>query len=113
MKTDYKEVHSLVMSLLTLAAKAHVWHLGTKSYSQHKALGDLYGYLHEAADDLAEAAIGDGMAIKETSQAEVENELQRMCDRLAKIKGEEWLTNITQEIDGELYRYLYKIKRLK
>lgn len=113
MKADYKEVHSLVMALLSTAAKAHVWHLGTKSYAQHKALGDLYGYLHEAADDLAEAAIGDGMEIKEPDLKEIEAELKKLCDRLAALKGEGWLTNIAQEIDGELYRYLYKLKRLK
>ena len=38
---------------------AHIEHLKTKSYAQHKALGHFYDEVIELADDLAEAYQGD------------------------------------------------------
>ncbi len=102
----------MVKALLASAAKAHTWHLATKSYAQHQAFGELYSYLHDAADLLAEPSIGDGMDIQPVPVETALKELDSLCDQLKAIKGEDWLTNITQEIDGKLYQIKYKLKRL-
>ena len=106
------KVKTAVQSLLKAAARAHLWHLGTKSYAQHVALGDLYEYLHDAADKLAESSMGDGLVMEEPKMPEVLKELQAICKELRSIGGEPWLENITQEIDGAIYKYQYKIRNL-
>lgn len=107
-----KQVTAVAQRLLKLAATSHWWHLGTKSYAQHKALGDLYGYLHEAADGLVEPAVGDGMKIVEPKLDDMLAEIRFLCGEIKKLKGEPWLENIAQEIDGQLYGYVYKLQRL-
>jgi len=106
------KVKSVVQSLLKTAARAHLWHLGTKSYAQHVALGELYEYLHDAADKLAESSMGDGLTMDEPSIPTVLKELDGICKELRSIPGEPWLQNIAQEIDGAIYKYQYKLRNL-
>lgn len=107
------QVTSLIKAMLSLAIKSHLWHLGTKSYAQHVALGDLYGYLHDAADEIAEKSMGDGLGMSAPDVPEMVKEIQAICSQLKKIKGDDWLMNLAQEIDGNLYQYIYKLERLK
>lgn len=108
-----RKVVALAQAMLKLAVKSHWWHLGTKSYAQHQALGSLYGYLHDAADKLMEASIGDGLTgVPEPKKAEMLRELELLCEASQAIKGDPWLENILQDIDGNLYQYQYKIRNL-
>lgn len=115
---------TVVKALLSLAAQAHHWHLATRSYAQHKAFGDLYSYAHEAADALAEPAMGDGGYTPESLKSPIglvfcapeaaPRELEDICDMLHQLESRspDWLVNLLQELQGRLYSTLYQLKRL-
>ena len=48
----------LIQFLLEAANQIRVLHWGTSSYSEHVALGDLYGAISDATDKIAEALMG-------------------------------------------------------
>ena len=48
----------LVMTLFHARTAAHVLHLGTKSYAEHKALNEFYDAIVDLADSIAEAYQG-------------------------------------------------------
>ena len=48
----------LIQFLLEAASQIRVLHWGTSSYSEHVALGDLYGAISDATDKIAEALMG-------------------------------------------------------
>jgi DNA-binding ferritin-like protein len=119
-------LNDVIQQFHLMSAKAHHWHLTTRSYSAHMALGELYEYLPDAADKLSETAQGAGLnpsalsnskvqvafsgadqAIKETEAFLVEVETLR-----GKVTSLAWLDNILQEIQGTLYGILFKLKRL-
>lgn len=103
--------------LLGLAVDAHVKHWVAKSGYHHTVLGELYGYAHGAADDLAEpsiAAIGfdpAGLKAREgvelSTAIEAVQALQEEAELLAP-----WLANIAQEIAATLYVYKFKLEKL-
>lgn len=107
---------------LVLAAKSHHWHLTTRSYARHVALGQLYEYFHAAIDQLAEAAIGAGIELATTAKATwkvnfppdsaAEAEVEGFIKELKALKGDPWLMNIVEEIESNLYAILYKLKQL-
>lgn len=55
------EVTKYVMDALIFSAQTHIYHLLTKSYADHMAIGDFYEGLEEEVDKLAEQAIGAGL----------------------------------------------------
>ena len=52
------EVAEFLLTLLHAATNAHLLHWTTKSYAEHKALGEFYEGLPELVDQLAEAMMG-------------------------------------------------------
>jgi DNA-binding ferritin-like protein len=48
----------LVCNLLHSQTQSHVYHLGTKSYVEHKALQDFYGGINKLIDNLVESYQG-------------------------------------------------------
>ncbi len=56
-----KELSEFVLSSLLFVAQTHVYHLVTKSYAEHVAIGEFYTCLQGATDGLAEQAIGLGI----------------------------------------------------
>lgn len=121
-----KHLNDCVHELLALAAKAHQWHLAAKSYAQHMALGELYDYAHDAADALAEKAMGAGYAppppaswplqFSGPEKAVAEAERVAACvgglNEACKAAKLDWLGNVAQEVQGALNGILYKLKRL-
>ena len=118
-------ITSCVRHLLLLAARSHDWHLKTTSYAQHMALGELYPYCHDAADRLAETAMGAGYipptpaataAATFTSPSTAIPGIEAMCKELEdlqeRVRDNAWYANIVQEVQGSLYGILYKLKRL-
>ncbi|MCF7968101.1 MAG: hypothetical protein K9K68_02920 [Methylococcaceae bacterium] len=118
-------VNGLIQQCMLMAAKAHQWHLATRSYAAHVALNELYDYLPDAADKLSETCQGAGLnplaitdkvtitfsspdqAIKEIEAFMVEIEAVRKT-----VTDMPWLDNIFQDIQGTIYGTLYKLKRL-
>jgi DNA-binding ferritin-like protein len=127
MKKSLQEcLASCVQCALIYAAVAHHWHLRTTSYAQHKAFGQLYDYMHDAADKLSEAAMGANFPPPPDTKCSIE--FSDPLKAIAEIEGfikelqglnlaataakREWLANIAQEIQGSLCAILYKLKRL-
>jgi len=60
---DNKLAGTMVMQFFHSRTSAHVLHLQTKSYAEHKALGDYYDGIVDAIDSFAEAYQGAHGAI--------------------------------------------------
>ena len=52
------EVAEFLLTLLHASTNTHLLHWTTKSYAEHKALGEFYSELPELVDQLAEAMMG-------------------------------------------------------
>jgi len=52
------EAAEFLLTLLHAATNTHLLHWTTKSYAQHKALGEFYSELPELVDQVAEAMMG-------------------------------------------------------
>ena len=52
------EAAEFLLTLLHAATNTHLLHWTTKSYAEHKALGEFYSELPELVDQLAEAMMG-------------------------------------------------------
>lgn len=57
-RSDNSAAAEFFMTLLHAATSGHILHLQTRSYAQHKALGDFYGSIVDQADGLIEAYQG-------------------------------------------------------
>jgi hypothetical protein len=127
--TTNNTINAAVAGALALAAKAHFWHLTTGSYAAHVALRELYDLAHSIADGLSEAAQGEGFDHSKTSlQVEfvpysgslaigaIENfcgiELGKVLMTIQGAKDLDWLANIVQGFQGDIYKILYKLKKL-
>lgn len=103
---------------------AHVVHLNTKSYAQHKALNEFYDEVVDLADKFAEAYQGRKGLIGVVSLQEakrnhniitfLEDSLQTIEDNRYTIvdKTDTPLQNIIDEIVGLYLSTLYKLKNL-
>jgi hypothetical protein len=123
-----KKIDEVVGQSLALAAKAHWWHLTTDNYAAHLAYGDLYNLAHTIADGLSEPSQGEdydptepSVKIEYTNVANAIPEIEDFCNKggLGKIllavqgaKEYDWLTNVVQGFQGDLYSILYKLKKL-
>lgn len=48
----------MIMNILNLVHQTHIYHILTKSYSEHMAIGEFYEDIQEDADAFAESYIG-------------------------------------------------------
>lgn len=55
------KIIDFVLTSLNFANQSHIYHLLTKSYAEHVAIGDFYDCLRGLADGLAEKSIGMGL----------------------------------------------------
>ena len=100
---------------------AHMAHLKTGSYAQHKALDEFYNEVIELADELAEAAQGEYGKLDlnfVSFSGSVDSPVSLISDQLKSLQAfgkcidDDYLANIFQEIE-KLYRQtLYKLKEL-
>jgi hypothetical protein len=123
-----KKIDEVVGQALGLAAKAHVWHLSTDNYAAHLAYGELYNLAHDIADGISEPCQGEGYdqgvpsvtvsfthvdrAVTETEEFCGSSGLGKLLLAVQGAKEYDWLTNIVQGFQGDLYSILYKLKKL-
>ena len=114
------KIQSATKAFFSLAIKAHHWHLATKSYAQHIALGDLYGWAHDTLDSIIEPAMGQGYKHEEMTVATALTHPDKACDEIKKfitglddLRGQtKWLDAIVDEAQAYLHQTLYKLENL-
>ena len=58
------EIVQFILESFNLATQAHIYHLVTKSYAEHIAIGDFYEGLRSCVDTISESSIGLGLSIQ-------------------------------------------------
>lgn len=108
--------------LISYRAQAHILHLSTKSFSEHKALEKFYDSLSDLTDTLVETYQGQ-YGIVNIEQTQVKS--NQASDLLKKVaqetqeardifdKKDTHLHNILDEIISLAYSTLYKVNNLK
>lgn len=114
------------MSLEGIASKLtyfhlqlHLIHWQTNSYAEHKALGELYEYVHDFKDDVMEKLMGYTgkkprniklIPLQEGSSSVIVNDLKTWAVELcafAKANGYSDIENMGQELSGHAAKTLY------
>ena len=121
--TQDDPVMQFVMCLLHSVTNAHILHLSTKSYSQHKALETFYTEIGDHVDDFVEAFQGKyGLLTKYTNDYELptqpveyltylNNEVKTLR-QASNFPQDSELQNITDEIAQLIDSTLYKLRFL-
>lgn len=112
-----------IATLMHARTNAHILHLRSKSYAQHKALGSLYDSIGDLIDTFAEAyqgiygVIDDYPADYTSPKADPIVEigyLDRYITRQReKLPQDSSLQNVVDEIAALIQSTIYKIKNLK
>lgn len=109
-------------SLMAVRQNAHILHLASKSYAEHKALGEFYESLTDLTDTLIETYQGQyGIVIVEQSANKEKDALSFLNKAAAEFvdahelfdKKDTHLHNILDEIVALTYQTHYKVKFLK
>lgn len=117
-------IGELIMRLFHVRTAAHVLHLKSRSYAQHKALNEFYDGVVDLADIIAEAWQGSHGLISEypgryTQPTEPIPMLEELCTWVKNNRykvAERTETNIQNEIDNVVTLIdstLYKLRHLK
>jgi hypothetical protein len=115
-------IGGLFGKLFAARQQAHILHLGTKSFAEHKALGKLYEDLNDLIDDLIETYQGQyGLVNIETTSISTKNALEFVAELASECsechslfdKKDTHLHNIIDEITALVYRVHYVVKFLK
>lgn len=118
-KPSTPTIPQLVSELLQSAVYIHLIHLRTKSYAQHKALGEYYESIPEHADSIAEQYQGqfgiqtypDPKLAKPTDAASYLTSLVEMVDK-AREGAPSHIQNQLDEVKSLIYSTLYKLNNL-
>ena len=121
---DADPVMQFTMCLLHSVTNAHILHLTTMSYSEHKALETFYTEIGDRVDDFVEAFQGKyGLLHDFTNGYELPtnplNYLMYLKDEVAILRSangfpqDSELQNITDEIASLIDSTLYKLRFLK
>lgn len=105
-------VASAVLSLLALRTRLHVAHLAARTRSEHHALNDAYDAVEDAADKLAEQAIGLNIPFPDPGVNYVA-EMERAVSMLRSLSEESEDTvmqNTASELAGTLSQQLYLLR---
>lgn len=109
-------------NLMAVRQNAHILHLGSKSYAEHKALGSFYESLIGLVDSLIETYQGQyGLVNIEqviTKEKDAESFLSKAAEDFSEAhelfdKKDTHLHNIIDEIVALTYQTHYKVKFLK
>lgn len=109
-------------NLMAVRQNAHILHLGSKSYAEHKALGSFYEALVDLADSLIETYQGQyGLVnIEQTinNEKDAETFMKKAAEEFAQAhdifeEKDTHLHNIVDEIVALAYQTHYKLKFLK
>ncbi len=116
-------MEDLISVLLHSVTQVHVFHLQTKSFAEHSALGAYYESVGGLADGLAEAYQGKYGILKYKNISKIEQyeskeqvieyfgKIQKFIEKTRPIK-DAFIDNIVQEIETLIYSTLYKLKYL-
>jgi hypothetical protein len=109
--------------LLHSQQQVHIFHLSTRSYSQHKALEEYYTKIGDLLDSYTETFQGAYGLLKGYKSFPIINNVNKIIpyfeNLLKQIKKvvipqqDTYLTNILDEIYQLIYQTLYKLKYLK
>jgi DNA-binding ferritin-like protein len=104
-----------------MVTQYHIWHLQTKEYAEHMAIGDFYEGLNEKLDSIAEHFIGTGGNISVSEGQEFSNySKSNVLGRLEEfgefvnmvnnsLEGKNQLKVVLDEIEGCVSQTLYKL----
>jgi hypothetical protein len=116
-------MEDLLSVLLHSVNQVHIFHLQTKSFAEHKALGSYYDSIGDIADELAEAYQGKYGILKYKNVSKIEQyeskeqvieyfgKIIKVIEKARPIK-DPFIDNIVQEIEKLIYQTLYKLKYL-
>lgn len=120
---DQDPIAVLIFNALLLRTQAHIWHLQTTSFSEHKAFEELYKELDDINDRLAETAIGQNIFLDadmsepvqlfsvEDSDEVIDGFMEDLME-LIEGKTEPALKAIMEEILSLMHRTKYKLNVL-
>lgn len=119
-----KDLESLISYLLHSVNQTHVFHLQTKSYAEHIALGSYYDEVTDLIDALVESYQGKYDIIKEydnfklesyTGKPQLESYFKALSSNVEKTHSkvkEPYIQSQLEVIDELLNSTLYKIRFL-
>lgn len=120
--SDSKGASEFVTRLLNGVTMAHMHHLMTVSYAKHKALGDLYEELAEAADTLAEAFMGcsgqdlsftgGSVTVGSDAMADVQSLYEYVEQNKLAMGTESHIQNEVDNVCTIISTCLYKLRKL-
>lgn len=115
-------IQNFVLTLLHSVTNAHILHLQSKSYSEHKALESFYSSIGDLVDDYVEAYQGkygivDGFTPQYALPPAALEYLAGLNEFVAQarqqLKQDSELQNITDEIAQLIDSTIYKLRFLK
>ena len=116
-----EEVNKLINESLWMVTQFHVWHLQTKSYAEHMAIGEFYEMLGDKLDALAEHFIGtsgnfqvtESKALSNYSKPSLKNTLMAYGEMVNSVStlldNNNSLKVVLDEIEGCTASTLYKL----
>lgn len=116
-------VAKFISTLFASRTQAHIFHLQTQSYAEHKALNGYYDDIVDLVDDYVEACQGRyGIVKGYTPMTQILEDgsplkyflgLQKFVDEIrVQLPQDGELTNIVDEISGLIASTVYKLKFL-
>ena len=120
-----KDFSNMVSVLLHSQTQVHVFHLQTKSYSEHKALQNYYEGIDGLVDGVIESYQGKYDIVKGYETMDIENysgsdqlisyfkELDKTVEEKRKSVKESYLQNQIDTIQELIFSTLYKLRFLK
>jgi hypothetical protein len=124
-ESDNKDFGDMVSKLLHSQTQVHVFHLQTKSYSEHKALQNYYEGIDGLVDGVIESYQGKYNVVKNYETMDIENysgvdqlityfkELDKTIEEKRKSVKESYLQNQIDTIQELIFSTLYKLRFLK
>ena len=116
---------NMVSTLLHSQTQVHIFHLQTKSYSEHKALQKYYEGIDGLVDGIIESYQGKYDIIKNYDSIKVEDyssseqvinyfkSLDTMIEKARKNVKESFIQNQIDTVQELIFSTLYKLKNLK
>lgn len=120
-----KDFSDMVSVLLHSQTQVHVFHLQTKSYSEHKALQNYYEGIDGLVDGVIESYQGKYNVVKNYETMDIENysgvdqlisyfkDLDKTIEEKRKSVKESYLQNQIDTIQELIFSTLYKLRFLK
>ena len=116
---------NMVSTLLHSQTQVHIFHLQTKSYSEHKALQKYYEGIDDLVDGIIESYQGKYDVIKNYNSIKTEDyksseqvisyfkSLDTMIEKARKNVKESFIQNQIDTVQELIYSTLYKLRFLK